>query len=60
MKNSEKGLSGGKKYKESGEAGLASCSHKLVKQLICLWSCSCDGEAWMLCLEDVVGFIAAG
>lgn len=60
VKKSEKDLSGRKKYRESGEAGLDSCSHKLVKELICLWSCNCDGKAWMLCLEDVVlRFIAA-
>lgn len=54
-------LSGRKKYGESGEAGPASCSHELVKQLICLWSCSCDVKTQMLCLENtVLGFITLG
>lgn len=54
-------LSGIKKYREGGEAGPAFCSHELVKQLICLWSCSCGVKTEILCLEDtMLGFITAG
>lgn len=57
-------LSGRKKYREGGEAGPASCSHELVKQLICLWNCSCGVRrryyvwkilCWGLSLQDEKG-----